>query len=119
MKVVGYVCDKDGRHPEAAKVIKVVKWPTPNNTTELKGFIGLCIYYRVWIEGFAIIAGPLYALTRKNAKWEWIEEHDEAMNMLKKKLTTAPALVFIDYSLPRRIILVFNAGPDGWGAVLM
>lgn len=47
LKVVGYVCDKDGRHPEAAKVIKVVEWPAPNNTTELKGFIGLCVLSRL------------------------------------------------------------------------
>ena len=47
LKVIGYVYNKDERHPKATKIIKVVKWPTPNNTTELKGFVGLYIYYRI------------------------------------------------------------------------
>ena len=53
VKVVGYVCDKDGRHPEAKKIEKVLNWPVPKNAIEVKGFIGLCVYYRIWIKGFA------------------------------------------------------------------
>jgi hypothetical protein len=27
MKVVRYVCNSDGRHPQAIKVIKILNWP--------------------------------------------------------------------------------------------
>jgi hypothetical protein len=120
VKVVGYVCDKYGRHPEASKVEKVVNWPTPQTPTDVKGFIGLCVYYRIWIKNFALIAGCLYALTKKNAVWNWTREHEEAMDTLKEKLTTAPALITLDYGENAgRIILVFDASPYGWGAILM
>jgi hypothetical protein len=120
VKIVGFVCDKDGRHPESSKVAKILDWPECQNTTELKGFLGLCGYYRIWILGFAIIAMPLYALTRKNVIWYWTDLHSDAMATLKIALTTAPALVTISYADGAgRIILVFDASKRGWGAVIM
>jgi len=82
VKVVGYICDKDGRHPEAKKVEKVLNWPEPKNASDVKGFIGLCVYYRIWIKCFALIAGPLYALTKKGVPWAWKDKHTEAMYIL-------------------------------------
>ena len=45
--IVGYVCDQYGRHPQASKIEKIVKWPKPNNKKELRGFLGICVYYRI------------------------------------------------------------------------
>lgn len=120
LKVVGYVCDAAGRHPESAKVEKIINWPTPQTVTEVKGFLGICVYYRIWVEGFAVTAAPLYRLTKKNARWDWTEEHDAAVNALKLRLTAAPALASICYNDGSgRIIVVVDASPSGWGAVLM
>jgi hypothetical protein len=120
VKIVGYVCDKYGRHPEASKIEKIVNWPSCRNPTEVKGFLGICVYYRIWIDGFAYYAGVLYRLLKKDAKWQWAETEEEAMNALKEALTTAPALVTIDY-LPGAglLILAADASGGGWGAVLM
>ena len=120
VRIVGFVCDKDGRHPESSKVAKILDWPECHNPTELKGFLGLCGYYRIWVLGFAIIAAPLYQLTRKNVVWYWTTEHSDAMTQLKIALTSAPALVTINYDEGAgRIIMVFDASKTGWGAVIM
>ena len=119
IEVVGYVCDRDGRHPQQAKVAKILAWPAPINSTELKGFLGICVYYRVWILFFAQLAEPLYKLLKKNVVWIWLPEHDEAMELLKRALTSAPALVSIDYKNGGLIILAVDASGTGWGAVLM
>ena len=42
------------------------------SVTEVKGFLGLCIYYRIWIKDFAIRANPLYQLTPLAIIWTWI-----------------------------------------------
>jgi hypothetical protein len=34
---------------------------------DIRAFIGLVGYYRIWIKGFAIIAYPLYNLIKKDA----------------------------------------------------
>jgi hypothetical protein len=119
IEVVGYVCDRDGRHPQQAKVAKILAWPIPINPTELKGFLGICVYYRVWILFFAQIAEPLYKLLKRNVVWVWLPAHDEAMGRLKRALTSAPALVSIIYKDGGTIILAVDASGTGWGAVLM
>lgn len=120
LKIVGYVCDANGRHPELAKIEKVVNWKEPSDASEVKGFLGLCVYYRIWIKDFAVIAGPMYRLTKKNAVFSWSDECKEAMAVLQEKLTTAPALVTLDFADDAgKIVLVVDASPSGWGAVLM
>lgn len=120
VKVVGYVCDKYGRHPEASKIEKIMTWPSPRNPTELKGFLGICVYYRVWIDGYAFYVGIMYRLLKKGTKWEWTLMEEDAMNALKEALTRAPALLSIDYTPGAGlIILAVDASLEGWGANLM
>ena len=35
IKIVGFVCDFDGRHPEAAKVIKILDWHASGDVVDL------------------------------------------------------------------------------------
>jgi hypothetical protein len=58
--IVGVVCDYDGRKPECKKVQKILDWPTPRNIKDARAFIGLVVYYRIFIVGFAIIAEPYF-----------------------------------------------------------
>ena len=69
LKLVGYICDSEGRKPDSAKVLKVLDWPPCKDKGEIKVFLGLCVYYRIWIVHFAIIADPLYMLLRKDVHW--------------------------------------------------
>lgn len=46
----------------------------------------------------------------------WDGECEESFNALKKKFTTAPVLVYADYTLP--FVLEVNACHKGLGAVL-
>lgn len=119
IQIVGYVCDREGRHPQTAKIEKIITWPTPTNPKELRGFLGICVYYRIWVKGFAFRVAIFYRLLKKNVVWIWTEEHDLAMNDLKGALTTTPALVSIDYSPGAgKVILSVDASFLGWGAVL-
>lgn len=40
-----------------------------------------------------MIASPLFALIKKDVKFEWTNECEVAMNQIKKALTSAPVLV--------------------------
>ena len=65
VKIVGYVCDSEGWYLDSAKVVKILDWPAYEGSIEVKLFLGICVYYRIWIDKFAIMAAPLYILTRK------------------------------------------------------
>ena len=120
LKIVGFVTDSDGRHPDTAKVIKILEWPICTDASSARAFIGVCVYYRIWILDFAIVAEPIYRLLKKDAAFVWGMEQTEAMDLLKIALTSPPALKTIDYSeLAGLIILAVDASLKGWGAVLM
>jgi transposase InsO family protein len=117
--IVGYTVDKHGRHPAQKKVDKILSWPSCTCPKDVRMFIGMCVYYRIWIECFAIIAAPLFLLLRKDVVFAWTAEAEGSMTELKKRLTEAPALVSIDYSEPMRPPIVsVDGSKQGWGAVI-
>ena len=117
--IVGYLCDADGHHPEPAKVRKIVGWPPCRNITEAWGFAGICAYYRVWIEGFAVIMKPIYQLFKKGVEFKWGESQQQAMDIMKGHLTMPPVLQSPDYS-PKAtpLIMSMDASSIGYGGVL-
>ncbi len=69
---------------------KIVAIPTDVHT--LKIFIGLCNYYKIYVQDFSIIVHPLYALLKKYVTWTRSEEAQKAFNTLKEKLSEFPIL---------------------------
>jgi hypothetical protein len=58
--------DNARSQPDPKKIITVQHFPTPKTTTNVKAFLGLTWYYRRFIIGYAKIAEPLFALTKKD-----------------------------------------------------
>ncbi len=57
-----------------AKVVTILEMPNLTNVHMLRSFIGLCNYYRIYVQDFSIIAHPLYALLKKDVAWTWSDE---------------------------------------------
>ena len=51
-------------------VRKVVGCAPPQDKSGVRRFVGMCSYYRHFIQGFANIAGPLTSVMGKKAEWE-------------------------------------------------
>jgi len=118
IKIVTYVCGKDGRTPEDAKIRKITGWPACTNLTDVRAFLGICVYYRIWIKDFLTIAEALFKLGRKKEQFIWAKEQEEAMDTLKRALTSAPGLKPIDYHAIGTIFLSVDSSNIGWGAIL-
>ena len=73
--------------------------------------------YRRYVKNFAAIAGPLHALTRKDAIFHWSAECQAAFDKLKTLLTTSPITAFPDFSQAFR--LYTDASTAGLGAILV
>ncbi|PNF17230.1 hypothetical protein B7P43_G05227 [Cryptotermes secundus] len=72
-------------------------------------------YYRRFIPRFSKIGAPLHALFKKNAKFEWMVEQENAFASLKSKLTMQPILQYPDFS--KEFILTTDASNQGLGAI--
>jgi hypothetical protein len=59
---------------------------------QVRSFLGLASYYRRFIPNFSKIAKPITNLLKKEEKYVWSAERDEAFQTLKKMLTTSPML---------------------------
>lgn len=116
--VVGYEVSFEGRYPDRMKVEKIVKWPECRNVKEVRMFVGICVYYRIWVPSFAIRAKPLFILLRGDTRWTWEEPQRVAMKELKHFITTAPALMTINYKTGGTVYLAVDASGEGAGASL-
>lgn len=67
-------------------------WQPRSNVQELQAFIGLCNYNRKFVPAFAVLASPLNIFLKKEAKFLWRAEHQNAFS--QEKLTTAPVLEY-------------------------
>src|SRR6266850_2601428 len=116
--VLGHKCNYKGRIPDNSKTTKVRDWPECQNLSDIRAFLSLASYMRIWIKNYSTIAHPLVDLTRKGAPFIWQEEHRQAIQRLKDKITQSPALVSIDYSTDRTIYLSVDSSIHGIGWIL-
>nr|GEY56149.1 putative reverse transcriptase domain-containing protein [Tanacetum cinerariifolium] len=68
-------------------------------------------------QGFSLIAKPLTKLTQKNKKYEWGEDEEEAFQMLKQKLCSAPILALPEGS--EDFVVYCDTSIKGFEAMLM
>ena len=97
LDLVGHVVCKEGRKISNNKLNKIEDWPTPMNVTQVRGFLGICVYIRMFINNFSEIASPLRKLTRKNAQWNWNQECQQSFEQLKKIVGTDITLKKLNY----------------------
>ena len=107
---------REGIQADPEKTSTVNRYPVPKNATEIKSFLGLCSYYRRYVQDFAEIVRPLHQLTEKLMEFLWNSETQEAFEVLKARLTSAPIMAFPSMREP--FILYTNASHHAMSAVL-
>lgn len=114
---LGHEIGTDGIRPSNHKIEAVSNFKTPSNLHELRQFLGLCSYFRKFIEKFAYIAKPLTDLTKKSSEWSWNGSQKESFELLKEKLCSKPVLALYDQSAETEIHT--DASKIGIGGILL
>lgn len=65
IRYLRHVIGADGVKVHQEKIQAIQDWPPPKNISELRGFLGLCCYYRRFVKGFSQLASPLTDLTKR------------------------------------------------------
>jgi len=113
---LGHRVSAAGVAVDPRKVAAVRDWPVPSANADLRRFVGLCNYYRRFVDGYADIAAPLTRLCGPHAPWSWGPEEQRSFDRLKQCMTTAPVLRTFDSR--RRSVLTTDASEVALSAVL-
>ena len=127
---LGHVVSMDGIHTDPSKIEAVKNWPIPQNTKDVRKFLGFTGYYRRFVKGYAAIARPLTDLlvghptkpkgrkkkTVDMTPFTWGPEQQTSFETIVRHLSSPPVLAYADYSKP--FTLHVDASSNGLGAVL-
>jgi hypothetical protein len=87
VKFLGHVISKSGIEPAEDKITYEMSQPSSRTVSELRGFVGLCSYYRAFCPDFSAVAEPLTECLLKGVTLEYTERRLHAFNELKRLLT--------------------------------
>jgi hypothetical protein len=114
---LGHVVSAEGIFMDPGKVWDVLDSKPPKTVHQVHSFLGLADYYRRFILNFSKIAKPITDLLKKGEKFLWNKGQDEALQTLKKLLTTSPMLA--QPNITRSSHVYCDASGTGLGCVLM
>lgn len=81
---------------DLAKISIIVSFPPPNSVKHFRTTLGHTRYHRKFIKSYAQITTPMEKLLKKDTKYQWIEECQKSLDILKEKMVIAPIFVFPD-----------------------
>lgn len=122
---LGHIVGAEGIKVDHRKVATVESWPVPQDTHQLRSFLGLANYFRRFIQGYSSLTAPLNDLLRKerSVSKEWGQAQQDAFLGVKHALTHAPVLRIPDLQAALAgkapLELVTDASKLGMGGVLM
>ena len=86
------------------KLKGIQEWPeTLNTLKQVRSFLGVVGYHQPWIKGFAHIAHPLTTLQKKNIPFIWDNKCREAVQILKRCVTSNPILWQPNHNCPFKL----------------
>ena len=107
---LGHIISSEGVRPDPEKIQVIQDWEESDNITNLQAFLGLCNYYRVFVDDYSHIALPLlrYLENSPKKKAPIILDQDarDAFQELKKRLVQCPILSFPDFEENSRPFLL-------------
>ncbi|MBW0519051.1 hypothetical protein O181_058766 [Austropuccinia psidii MF-1] len=97
LDIVGHVVSFKGRTILKQNINKMTNWPTSLKKKEIRGFLGLCAYVRMFLDNFSQVASPLRMLTREDVDWDWDQKCEEYFHKHRQIVGEEITLKKLDY----------------------
>eukprot|EP00253_Pinus_taeda_P016390 PITA_16390 len=101
--VLGHTISQQGLQVDSNKIAIIQQVLPPQKVRDVRSFLGLAGYYRIFIKDISKLASPLFGLLGKDVEFIWTDNYQGALDELKDKLVTAPILRGPNWALPFHI----------------
>ncbi|XP_041440689.1 uncharacterized protein K02A2.6-like [Xenopus laevis] len=113
----GHILSAEGLKPDPEKVRAIKDMPAPTDSKGVQRFIGFVTYLSKFMPRLSAVCEPLRRLVDKDMPWHWLPKHQEAVDEVKRLITTAPVLRYYDISKP--ITVQSDSSQNGLGSCLL
>ena len=100
---LGHVISAAGVKPDPCKVQAIINMPLPESKGDLQRFMGMVNYLGKFMPNLFQITAPLREMLKKDVHFELQQPQLQAINELKRLITSPPCLKFYDPNLPNRL----------------
>ncbi|XP_052566467.1 uncharacterized protein K02A2.6-like [Culex pipiens pallens] len=117
IRYLGHIVDSRGIRPDPEKLRTIAAIPAPTNVSELRSFLGAVNFYGRFVRNLHELRRPMDQLLKKDTKWRWTSECQQAFEKFKEVLQSSLLLTHYNPKLP--IIVAADASSTGIGAVIL
>ena len=93
---LGHIISSEGIEVDPKKIKEVKNCSRTLPLTDIRIFLGLAWYYRMFVDSIALIASLLTTLTQKIVKFLWSKACERNFKIFKDRLTSAPVLKLLE-----------------------
>jgi hypothetical protein len=114
---MGHIVSADGLKPDPAKIEAIWKMPKPEDIAGVQRLLGMVNYLSKFTPHLSSVCEPLRRLMDKDRPFDWLPQHDQAVEEIKRLICSAPTLKYYDSTKPT--VIECDASSVGLGAVLL
>ena len=90
--VIGHVATAKGLCVDPNKVQAIMEMPPPSDVAAVQRLLGLAQYLSKLLPHLSDTTKPLRELTQKDIEWTWGQPQRQALEKLKKAVSSTPVL---------------------------
>lgn len=105
VKYLGHLIKNDTITPLKDNLKSIKNFNPPNNRKQIRQFLGKINFERKYVPKITEILNPLHNLLRKNVKFHWSNECQDAFENIKEILCSEPVLAIL---IPKSEIFLFT-----------
>ena len=113
---LGHIVSASGIRPDPKNVDPIKNAKQPRTVKQIASFLGMVNYYSDFIPKLATLAEPLRRLQRKNVKFVWSQQCQNAFDKLKAAISEGVKMFIFDPNAPTFVSV--DASDVGIGGVL-